>query len=151
MASLAPRRPPPPPAPQSFIQVVAQTLAHFADKVKYSCTKCSKKFSASAKLHAHILDCASASRKMADSAERAQTKYVFKKGLGRIGIQAKKMPSASRMKLKAAIGYQNKVITTTTRRTLLLLSDELWLYPLVIQRNSGRLVSNPALWKTLFR
>ena len=81
----------------------------FADKMRYSCTKCSKKFSVISSLHAHILDCASEGKKKADTSEKAHTKYVFKKGLGRISIQSKKMPSASQMKLKAAIGFQKKV------------------------------------------
>lgn len=77
--------------------------------MRYSCTKCSKKFSVISSLHAHILDCASEGKKKVDSSERAYTKYVFKKGLGRISIQSKKIPSASQMKLKAAIGFQKKV------------------------------------------
>ena len=81
----------------------------FAEKATYSCTKCCKKFSAIEKLHAHILDCASAGKAKTDTTERTQPKHVFKKGLGRISIQAKKVPSTGQMKLKAAIGYQKKV------------------------------------------
>ncbi len=84
------------------------------EKLRYTCTKCTQSFSQISDLHVHILECASQGRKKDEDKEtsdgKGQTKFMFKKGLGKVSIQNKKVNSASHQKLKAAIGFKKKVM-----------------------------------------